>query len=115
MRSRQPLVGQVRVPESVQSGSPEHCDARIQSFRHRVVATGCGSLRQILRERSSHHSGKQRRQGDEIDVAHTPPPSASQASVAASPHSAVTRVICEPTSHGRQGRRPNSTLSRWLP
>jgi hypothetical protein len=45
MRSRQPLVGQVRVPEPVQSGSPEHCDACIQSFRRRVVATdaaACG-------------------------------------------------------------------------
>jgi hypothetical protein len=70
MRSRQPLVGQVRVPEPVQSGKPRALRARIQSFGHRVVATGCGSLRQIPRERSSHHSGRQRRQGDEIDVAH---------------------------------------------
>ena len=52
----------------------------------------------------------------------TPPPSASQASVAASPHSAVTRV-CEPTCHGRHGTPPQLHVCQggshrsppWLP
>jgi hypothetical protein len=61
-------------------------------------------------QRSPHHSAEERHKNDEIGVAcHD----AAERQPNRSLPPARRASVCRPISHGREGRRPNSTLSRW--